>query len=356
MPNTFQVKYFADVNLADPFFDSLKADYPEFETWFKGKAEKGNSALAYLDGDRIAAFIYLKEENEEIVLQEMTIPAMQRVKIGTLKLDESIRNRRLGEGALGFCLWQWRNSGQQQIYVTVYEKQEALISLLSKFGFSLVGHKENGECVYMKDKTMLDDADVHGSFPFLQSSFSYGGIIPIEAQFHDRLFPYSELKNVRFDENAIEDVAGNGVTKVYIATPAGSTPFYEGEPVFFYRKATENKKYRSVITSFGRIVRITQVRSPERPLIPRDEFLKTVGNKSIFDTETLNRLYALRKNVVVLEVVYCGFFGAGNNVNFATLQANGLFPDYPYQIKYTPDQFKQILEMGGVNVQTTFID
>ena len=64
MPNTFQAKYFSDVNLADPFFNSLKADYPEFEVWFRGKADKGTSALAYMDGDRIGAFIYLKEETE----------------------------------------------------------------------------------------------------------------------------------------------------------------------------------------------------------------------------------------------------------------------------------------------------
>ena len=135
MPSTFQARYFADVNLNDPFFDSLKADYPEFELWFKGKAEKGTNALVYLDGDKIGAFIYLKQETEEITLQEGVLPAIERIKIGTLKLDESIRNKRLGEGALGLCLWHWRDAGIQQIYVTVYSKQEALINFLKSLVF-----------------------------------------------------------------------------------------------------------------------------------------------------------------------------------------------------------------------------
>lgn len=356
MPNTFQVKYFAEVDLNDHFFDSLKADYPEFELWYKGKADKGTSAFVYTDGDNVGAFIYLKEETEEIPLQGTTLPAIPRIKIGTLKLDESIRNKRLGEGALGLCLWRWRDAGVQQIYVTVYSKQGALINLLEKFGFYLAGYKEDGECVYIKDRNNIDISNPHKSFPFLPASFGYGGIIPINAQFHDQLFPYSELKNVQFIQSAMENVAGNGVTKVYIATPSGTLQYFSGEPVVFYRKATENKQYRSVVTSYGRIVRCSQVRTPASALMRYDDFRKLVGNKSIFNESDLYRLYSLNKNVYVMEVVYCGFFGAGNNVNYKSLKEAGLFEDYPYQIRYTSNEYKRILEMGGINVQTAFID
>ena len=34
-----QYKRFADVNLNDPFFDSLKSSYREFSDWFRRKAE-----------------------------------------------------------------------------------------------------------------------------------------------------------------------------------------------------------------------------------------------------------------------------------------------------------------------------
>lgn len=357
MPTTFQAKYFADVNLNDPFFDSLKADYPEFELWFRGKAEKGTDALVYLDGNRIGAFIYLKQETEELPLQEGVLPAIARIKIGTLKLDESIRKKRLGEGALGLCLWHWRDAGTQQIYVTVYSKQAELIKLLEKYGFYLAGHKDNNECVYIKDRKTIEISNPHNSFPFLPSTFKYGGILPIQAKFHDKLFPYSELQNMQYEQSAIENVAGNGITKIYIATPANLLHYYPGEPILFYRMATENKQFRSVVTSYGRITKCNLVRTPYETNMTYEEYRALVGNKSIFNDETLLSLYNLRKNVYVLEMVYCGFFGAGHNVNFRTLQDAGLFPDqHPYQIKYNEEDYKKILEMGGINVQDAFID
>ena len=47
MAGKFERKLFSDINLDDPFFDSLKADYPGtststgFVTWFKRKAADG---------------------------------------------------------------------------------------------------------------------------------------------------------------------------------------------------------------------------------------------------------------------------------------------------------------------------
>ena len=35
-------KNFKDINLNDPFFDSLKQDYQGFETWFYKKASEEN--------------------------------------------------------------------------------------------------------------------------------------------------------------------------------------------------------------------------------------------------------------------------------------------------------------------------
>ena len=234
--------------------------------------------------------------------------------------------------------------------------KRTLINLLEKFGFYLAGYKEDGECVYIKDRNNIDISNPHKSFPFLPASFGYGGIIPINAQFHDQLFPYSELKNVQFIQSAMENVAGNGVTKVYIATPSGTPQYYKGEPVVFYRIATEHKQYRSVVSSYGRIIKCVQVRTPNGPLMKYDDYRDLVGNKSIFDESTLSRLYYSNRNVFVLELVYCGFFGAGNNVNYKALKDEGLFEDYPYQIRYTSQEYKRILEMGGINVQTAFID
>ena len=47
MAGKFQWGKFADINLADSFFDSLKADYPGFSDWYARKAQSGESALVF---------------------------------------------------------------------------------------------------------------------------------------------------------------------------------------------------------------------------------------------------------------------------------------------------------------------
>ena len=104
MAGRFIWRRFDEIDLSDAFFDPLKADYPEFVEWFGRKAREQQSALTYVDDEGVGAFVYYKEENEAIALQERTLAAMPRLKIGTLRLAERIRNLRLGEGAIGVCL------------------------------------------------------------------------------------------------------------------------------------------------------------------------------------------------------------------------------------------------------------
>lgn len=55
----------------------------------------------------------------------------------------------------------------------------------------------------------------------------------------------------------------------------------------------------------------------------------------------------MAKNLVIVEMVYNGFFGKGNNITFKELKETGLFNDYPYNVKLTKEQFELILRMGG---------
>ena len=140
---------FSGVDITDNFFDSLGSDYgnEKFDNWFLGKAEKGEQALTLIENEKVYAFLYLKLENEPINLIERILPAKPRLKIGTLKLDDSISQQRLGEGIIGVALWKWQESKRDTIYVTVFEKHEKLIGLLLKFGFEKAGTKVNGEIV-----------------------------------------------------------------------------------------------------------------------------------------------------------------------------------------------------------------
>ena len=75
MAGKFERKRFSEINLNDPFFDSLKADYPGtssstgFVQWFATKAADGKRALIFEDDQGIGAFVNLKpNDTEEINL------------------------------------------------------------------------------------------------------------------------------------------------------------------------------------------------------------------------------------------------------------------------------------------------
>ena len=75
-PGEVQLPYIDDVELhtltdqlADPFFDSIRADYPPFDVWFGSKARQGRRAWVYRDGanqDIAAICIYTVQTNEPI--------------------------------------------------------------------------------------------------------------------------------------------------------------------------------------------------------------------------------------------------------------------------------------------------
>lgn len=355
MAGSFEERTFADINLGDPFFDSLRADYDEFDGWFRGKASDGATALIVEDEGRILAFLYLKpNESEEIELSDRTLPAEPRMKIGTLKIANEAQGTRLGEGAVGLALWHWRDSKLDQVYVTAFPKQGPLRTVLERFGFTVAGEKPNGELVMMKDRRRIDYTDGYLSFPFIDPNFEESYLLPIEAEWHDQLFPYSELQGVSGQELNI--AAGNGVSKVYLAF-SDSLVASPGRPILIYRKSdTGTKRYTSAVTSFGLITGVTGVKSRGNQLRSLDELYALVRNKSVFTDEEVADWYQQQRNLTAIEVLYLGFFGAGRNVNYDALDYRGLFPAHPYQVRHTPQQFRQILDLGRFDVESVIVD
>ncbi len=356
MADRFEWKKFSEVDINDKFFDSLKSDYIEFCDWFQRKSNEGESALVFYDSLGVAAFIYLKRENETIALSDRVLPEKQRLKIGTLKLSERIRSQRLGEGALGVALWYWQQVQYEEIYVTAFDKHTELINLFSRFGFERVGQNNRGEGVFLKSRSHLDYSDPYKCFPFLSNSIESAGVIPIEDGFHDKLFPYSELFGT--DRNVEEVTAGNGITKVYIAAPTQNIVYKVGMPVFIYRKFTGvgQKAYKSVITSLCTVNKITVIKSNFIPRVSFDEFVNIAGNKTVYPEDELKNIFDSKRNIVAIELVYNAYFGKGHNVNYSTLKDKGLFETHPYQITYSKAELEKILELGGRNVQNIIID
>ena len=119
-------------------------------------------------------------------------------------------------------------------------------------------------------------------------------MLPIEAEWHDKIFPYSELKNTKQDTE--EFAAANGMTKTYICFPVNTPCYSPGMPIMIYRKSSDeyNRGFKSVVTSYGTIVRSEPIKQNWSYLKSFEEYVKIVGNKSVF-THKLPTLIIKRK-------------------------------------------------------------
>jgi hypothetical protein len=354
MQERFVYKHFRECDLNDEFFDSLKTDYPEFSDWFRKKSNA--QAYVYMENEKIQAFGYLKEECEEIVLRNAVLPAENRIKMGTLKIGEDLQGQRRGEGLLGIALWSWQASASNQIYVTVFLKHVTLVNLLEKFGFCDCGENQRGEHVFIKDKRQLNHNDPYKMFPYISGTFDCAKYIPIEEKYHDTLFPYSALKRTK--QSTLNMAVANGISKIYIGTPRDTILNYKkNNPVLIYRiAATGQKTFRSVVSSYGTVVQYEVIKKNYRTLVSEKEFVQAAGNKSFFCEEKLLDLYRTSRNLMLIELLYNGFFGEGHNVNHYWLKNAGYFDTYPYNIDLPPDAFRKILREGGKNEQDIILN
>lgn len=361
---TFERKRFADIDINDPFFDSLKSDYPgspvtkSFAQWFHEKAAEGKEALVFEENGRVGAFINLKiGENESIKLKDKDdLRPLPRVKITTIKIDDRYKKQRIGEGALGLTLWEWRDSKLDEIYLTVFAKHVELINLLEKYGFVCVGTNLNNEKVYLKSRKRLDFKDSCKAFPFISNNIQTVRILPIDMGYHDTMFAYSELANTLQEKVNIS--VANGLKKVYIGNPT-NLPFKEGEPVLIYRKYTGNvgsHGFKSVITSYCIITKVVKIRKNNQPIYSFDQFIRLVGNKSVFSLDELRTKYEELPNLTLIELLYYGYFGAGNNVNWFWLKNNNIWTGYPMSLALTAEQFRKILQEGKINADNVIIN
>ena len=367
MAGNFSLRKFKDIDLNDPFFDSLKKDYPlggnvkPFEVGFPEKAQQGRTALVFNDEYGIGAFVCIKHEAEPIILQDRTLPRKERCKITTVKIAERFRGQRIGEGAIGLVLWKWKELRLDDIYVTVFDKHTLLITQLTKFGFIKVGYNLNGEGVYLRSRSNVNYTDPYKSFPFINPNFENAGYLCVNDYYHDTLFPYSELKNTLQTSLALN--VKNGLSKIYVGAQYTVPPYKIGEPIFIYRIHNGNgvKRYKSCLTSYCIVTDVIAVKKNSRCLMAFDELISRIGNKSVYDVGELRNKYIGNRNMFVIEMLYYGYFGEGNNINMDSLENNGHWSkdhgnSYPALIRLTPEEFREILREGNIDVDNVIID
>jgi len=343
MENQIQIKPFSQINLNDPFFTSLKSDYSEFESWFNKKSSTGSEAYILMDNNKIEAFLYLKIEEDEITDTIPNLPKAKRVKVGTFKVNP--HGTRLGERFIKKIFDFTLKNSTSQIYVTIFDKHQALIQIFEKYGFVQVAIKNtnNGtELVFLKDFNKITN-NLLFDYPRFKST-SKKFLLSIYPKFHTRLFPDSILRNESFSE--IEDVSHtNSIHKVYICFMDVSA-FKTGDLILIYRTSdNEGPAYfRSVVTS---ICVVEEVKM-KRDFHNAQEFLNYCKPYSVFtETELLD--WYNKKNIFAIRMTYNAAFQ--KRITRGNLIDNlGYNPDIRWSsFEVSNEHFFNTLRAGGIN-------
>lgn len=279
---------FGQINLANPFFDSFKEDYSEFEQWFNKKSE--NPCYICNSDNVLSAFLYIKVEDKGKEGYADIIPVFQpkrRLKIGTLKVTGN--GYKIGERFLKIVFDNAIRYKVDEIYVTVFDKrpeQIQLIEMLEEWGFVYYGIKTsiNGqEKVYVKPFSPNNNINIEKprlSYPFFsRNTDKY--IIKIEHQYHTELFPDSI--NTKEDKTIYQENAPhrNRIGKVYISH-SPQRNLKTGDIFLVYRIGeTSPKVHSSTITS------ICIVENIKTDFIDFEDFFNSCNRRTLIKKEEL---------------------------------------------------------------------
>ncbi|WP_315090982.1 N-acetyltransferase [Aggregatibacter segnis] len=342
--DNLKIKRFSDVDLNDPFFDSLKTDYKEFSNWFMRKADKKECAYVLYNQHSIDGFLYLKEENE---IPDIEQPIYNRriLKVGTFKFNPkgTLRGQRFIKKILDIAIVM----DVELIYLTIFEKYDYLIKLFREYGFYYAGTKQtmNGtECVYMRDMRHVV-GDIILDYPYIHPNTNKY-LLAIYPEFHTRLFPESILCNEYQD--IVQDVShSNSIHKIYISAADDACKLKRGDILIIYRTSDGQgpAHYRSVVSS---ICVVEEVRHISK--FPTEEsYLKYCSRFSVFTNTELSKFYKEKRYPYVIRFTYN--IALPKRVTRKELLDNGIIRDHTRIVLHpiSDDNFSEILFLSKAN-------
>ena len=348
--DNLQVTSFANINLKDPFFDSLRANYDGFDDWFNKKASSGAKALVYYNDAALLDFLYVKEENEALQLDGVTLPPKKRLKVGTFKIDRRGTNR--GERFMKRILDIAIIHDFQEVYVTMFDDTDELMHLrhfFERYGFVEVGRKPhaNGrsESVLLRDMTS-HVGDMVKDYPFVDRTQGNKYLLAIKPEYHTKLFPDSILRTEHYE--ILQDVSPtNSINKIYICWMKGVDQLRSGDNLIIYRTSdgVGAAKYRSVVTSVCSVLELKTIRD----FANIDEFVQYTNRYSIFNETELRKWYHSKPHFVVIKVLYNLAFQK-KVIRKELIEQIGLQEDaYWVFMPLTETQFNDILNLGDTD-------
>lgn len=338
-------KKFKHINIQDPFFDSLKADYAEFSNWFAKKAEEYAYAFTGNAGS-LDGFLYLKGEDGPVSDTAPPLPPARRIKVGTLKINA--HGTKLGERFIKKIFDHALYEGVAEIYLTVFEHHQSLLGLLQRYGFECRAKKTtpNGTELVLVRGLHGKFADVVTSYPQFRLNQERVYLLSLYPKWHTRLLPDSILANENTD--VVQDISHtNSIHKVYLAKMEGMQALKRGDILLIYR-TTDGlgaAHFRSVATSICVVEEYRSIHS----FASREEFLSYCRPYSVFTENELIGFWANKKYPHMIRFTYNMALKKrvtrGAMIEEVGLNSNAYWGFMPI----THQQFTEIAKLGKID-------
>ena len=345
-----QLQPFGEINLADPFFDSLKAAYPEFEVWYNKKAAAGEKAYVFFFEDgRVADFLYMKIETEAVTDVVPVLPAKRRLKVGTFKLLS--RGTRRGERFMKKIMDRAMAEDVDEVYVTIFDTPELnyLIRFFGRFGFYHRANKphegKDPEVVMVKDMRAVE-GNILEDYPRMRTINKRKWLLAIRPEWHTQLFPDSILNNESYD--MVQDITHtNGIYKIYISWNSDCAQMMPGDLVVIYRMKDDlgPAYYRSVVSTVCTVYETKKwwdFNGNEEDYIEYTKY-------SVFPEQDRRQWFRTKRNLVVIKMLYNVAFSK-RVIRKDLIERVGLDSSARWTLlPLTDTQFRKIIEEGKAN-------
>jgi ribosomal protein S18 acetylase RimI-like enzyme len=346
----------------DPIFEGLRQDYPPFDEWFSKCRRAHRDCWTVEINGQLAGLVIRKDETHA---EAGTVHLGPRIlKICTLKMKPEFHGEKFGEQLLKKVLWFAQGNAYDLIYLTVFPKQEVLISLLATFGFEVTATQSNGELVMERpmlsgEFAQLPEGNDPLAFDLRAYPRFYDGplvnkfIIPIQSEFHIILFPeiaeardlplFPSEKFMVTSSRGRDRTPGNTIRKVYICRSPTRT-LRAGDVVLFYLSKTPELVRSQSLTTVG-IVEQARLAATATDLI------RLVGRRSVYRRDSLEAMSPSAESpVLVIDFLLNGHFGPQVPLQ-ALFDARAFVGKPPQSIKRVADEIYQGLKPA---MQVTF--
>ncbi len=339
--------YVYNLDLKDPFFDSLRAEYSEFDDWFRSVASGARKCWVYLMKDgKIGALLIRKIEDEAID----SVPPMQknkRLKICSLKVGHT--GYKIGELFIKLAGQYAVNNGINEIYLTHFTKPDSddLTDLIPEYGFEVVGRNKRGEDIYLKQLlpgkgkaiklTPTEMSKRHWPC-FYDGPNVRKFIIPIRPVYHDRLFVELKEQVSLFEMAGEFIVEGNTIKKAYLCH-SKSKKILPGSVLLFYRS-----QHKQALTALG------VVEQMHTGIQDRDSILSLIDKRTVYSAVEIAAM--LEKPTTLILFTWHCYLSKSMPLN--RLQAIGALSAPPQSIvEVSHEVYLRLKAEGGVDERFT---